>query len=297
MLQALHEAGFDPQRADLIVGTSAGAVIGAEIRAGKSVAEIRAHVVAPAQADSDYRSPTDVFSRSWGSPVALARRLVGSAYVVGRSLVRVPGPRMPQLLRQVFPAGLFAPSVDPAVLEELVAPEWPDEPLWLVAVDIASGRRVVLGRDGGPDANLHQAVLASCAIPAFYQPVRVSGVTLVDGGVHSTTNLDLAAEADCDLIIVVAPLGYDRQEPPGLATRVSRRPTAAAIARELVYSRAQGSVVLILRPTAAEMGFHGINPMRIDGNAEVADAAYEAATRRLQSPRFQRVLKRFDVAG
>src|SRR5437762_2335499 len=80
---------------------------------------------------------------------------------------------------------------------------WPSEALWWCTVDIVRGRRVVLGRKGAPAVSLPRAVQASCAIPGVYEPIKVGRMTLVDGGARSTTNLDLATKAECDVIIGV----------------------------------------------------------------------------------------------
>ncbi len=293
ILAALADAGVDPARAELVVGTSAGSAIGAEVRSGRSIEEIRLRAISEPTGTGD--APTDLFDRSWDGPVEFGQRLVGSAYVVGRSLVRIPGPKVPLSLRRVFPAGMMAADLDADSIEDLVPTEWPADPLWLCAVNIRTGRRVVLGRPGGLEADMRQAVLASCAIPALYQPVRVDGATLVDGGMHSSTNLDLAVEFGSRLIICVAPMAYDRRELPGLATRLIRRPAAQAIEREVLLARAKGAAVMMFRPTVAELALHGVNPMRTVGNEVVADAARRAGRRRLSSERFQRLLRQFEL--
>ena len=86
----------------------------------------------------------------------------------------------------------------------MIGPSWPDELLWIVAVNLDVGTRVVFGRPGEPVATVGGAVEASCAIPGFFAPVTVDGARYVDGGVHSTTNADLVAALDPppDLVVV-----------------------------------------------------------------------------------------------
>ena len=62
------------------------------------------------------------------------------------------------------------------------------------SVRLVSGERIVLGSRGAPSLSLADAVAASCAIPGVYAPVRLGRRVLVDGGVRSTTNLDVAVE-------------------------------------------------------------------------------------------------------
>ena len=71
---------------------------------------------------------------------------------------------------------------------------WPERPLWVCAVDLDSGERIVFGRDG-VDAPIGVAVQASSSIPGFFRPVEHGGQRYVDGGVHSPTNADLLAES------------------------------------------------------------------------------------------------------
>jgi NTE family protein len=148
----------------------------------------------------------------------------------------------------------------------------------------------VLGRKGSPAATLHQGVMASCAIPGFYQPVKLGPLTLVDGGLHSPTNLDLAAKADFDLIVCVAPMAYDTLHAPNKIEQLVRRVPARRLASEVAMARSRGSEVLLLRPGASEVRLHGANLMRGTGWEEIARAAYEGAARLIETPRFRRVL-------
>ena len=54
--------------------------------------------------------------------------------------------------------------------------------------------------------DLSRAVAASGALPMIYKPVKVKERELVDGGIVSTTNLDIAVEAGAKFIVVVNPL-------------------------------------------------------------------------------------------
>ena len=83
---------------------------------------------------------------------------------------------------------------------------WAPHPnFWAVAVDYATGDRTPFGRADAPDCDLADAVAASCAIPGFYRSVRIGPRRYVDGGVHSTTNLDLLALSDLDLVMCLSP--------------------------------------------------------------------------------------------
>src|SRR5207302_11184596 len=218
------------------------------------------------------------------------RIVVGSGYVLAQALARRPSLPIPGFLRRRFPGGLFAMTEGQRRLPDELGTTWPDRPLWLCTVDIASGRRVVLGREGAPPVPLARAVMASCAIPGFYPPVRVGRMTLVDGGVHSPTNLDLAAKFGCDLIIGVAPMAYEPVDAPDPVRQLVRLVPTRALSRETAYARRRGAEVLLIRPTAAELAIHGANLMRPDAGEDIARASYEAAARLLESDRFRQIL-------
>src|SRR5439155_11598701 len=77
---------------------------------------------------------------------------------------------------------------------------------WIMAVDYESGRRVAFGRPGAPAATLPEAVVASCSIPGWYQPKVIDGRRYVDGGVRSSTSLDLLSRVPLDEVYVLAPM-------------------------------------------------------------------------------------------
>src|SRR5947199_31107 len=78
-------------------------------------------------------------------------------------------------------------------------------PLWIMASDYATGQRVAFGRAGSPEADLADAVAASCAIPGFYRAPVIGGRRYVDGGVCSVSNLDVVADEGLDLVICLNP--------------------------------------------------------------------------------------------
>jgi NTE family protein len=294
VLRALElEAGFVPDSAELIVGTSAGSVIGAYIRSGSTTEDFWR-----LSTDlSDGRpEPPEVFSPTFASPVDLARRGVGSAFVLARSLLpwRL---EVPNVLRRLFPGGLFALEEGKRRFAEELPDAWPEKPLWLCTVDIVRGRRVVLGRPGAPAVSLPRAVLASCAIPGIYEPVRVGRMTLVDGGARSTTNLDLAAKAGCDLIIGVAPMAFDTGVPPGPLGQLVRRIPARQVANEMAVARGKGADVVLVRPSAAEVSAHGMNMMRPSGLQHIAEAAYDATAAALRTEPFDVLHRALQARG
>jgi predicted acylesterase/phospholipase RssA len=78
--------------------------------------------------------------------------------------------------------------------------------LYLTATDLDTCERIVLGEEGWDDVPISRAVAASTALPMVYKPVEIKGRDLVDGGLRSTTNVDIAVEAGAKFVIVVNPL-------------------------------------------------------------------------------------------
>jgi NTE family protein len=296
VLRALERVGgMVPNDADLVVGSSAGAVVGAYLRSGMGTEEFwqlanGTHPTLTEQGRSGLQTRAEVWAPMSRHPVELSRRILGSTYILARSLVRVPSPRIPAFLQHLFPAGVFSMAEGRRRLREELPASWPERPLWLCAVDVASGRRVVLGRHGPPPVPLPEAVMASCAIPGVYRPVQVGRRTLIDGGVYSSSNLDLAVRARCDLIIGVVPMAFDPSAAPGRLAQLMRRTPARSLAQEVADARRRGAEVLLIRPGAAEVRLHGIDLMRPEGLDRVAKAAYEAAARVLETERFRSAL-------
>ena len=99
--------------------------------------------------------------------------------------------------------------------------------LYLTATDLDTCERIVLGEDGWDDVPIAKAVSASTALPMVYKPVEIKGRHLVDGGLRSTTNVDLAVEAGAKFVIVVNPLvpyvnDFQKVIPTMLGSRVRR---------------------------------------------------------------------------
>jgi predicted acylesterase/phospholipase RssA len=116
-------------------------------------------------------------------------------------------------LAEGLPSGVYSGSgIERYMREVLSDPDRSDdfrllEPeLYLAATDLDTCERIVFGTSGWDDVPISQAVRASTALPMIYKPVKVRDRELVDGGIVSTTNLDVAVEAGAKFVIVVNPL-------------------------------------------------------------------------------------------
>jgi NTE family protein len=126
-------------------------------------------------------------------------------------------------------------------------------------------------------------VAASCAIPAYFQPVVIGGRRYVDGGAHSVTNADLLAGAGLDLVIVSCPMGATRDAVALGFDLPVRAAIRARLSREVGKLRQAGTAVLTLQPTREVRTAMGNNPMDPQRSSAVTSTAYESALRRLEN--------------
>ncbi len=291
-LVALEEAGLDPRASDLIVGTSAGAVVAAYLSSGWSPSDLYEH----AREQSSASAPTAAakgpeFPPLWRTPRDRLRRVAGAAFLFAAARgywarvggTRAPGPR----LRAAFPSGLYSSRATRRRLRSDLPAEWPRPGLYVCAVDLYSGRRVAFGASGAPSARFPEAVLASAAVAGIFEPVRIGDRLYVDGGMRSATSLDLAVAAGCDRIVCIAPLGWEPEDgisPYGAPFRKSvllRSIHTRILNREVARARAAGVEVKLLRPWLTELPGHGVNSLRRHDRATVAEAARRNALSRL----------------
>jgi NTE family protein len=102
-----------------------------------------------------------------------------------------------------------------------------DQELFLTATDLDTCERLVFGESGWDDVPISKAVECSTALPLVYKPVDLKGRQLVDGGIRSTTNVDIAVEKGAKFIVVVNPLvpyvnDFEQTIPTVFGTRVKR---------------------------------------------------------------------------
>jgi NTE family protein len=193
VLSGLAEAGVDLSTADLVVGTSAGSVVGAQVRSGADLEALYARQLEP---------PGDAEQVARLGRGTLAR--YGLAMLLARSDDTAFRRRIGALSRAAADAGKTSTEAQrrAAIAARLPSTEWSERELVVTAVDTASGEFVTFTRTSGVE--LVAAVGASCAVPGVYPPVTIDGHRYMDGGMRSPANADLAAEYD--RIVVIAPL-------------------------------------------------------------------------------------------
>jgi NTE family protein len=181
------------------------------------------------------------------------------------------------LLGGWLPRGFISTAPISELVETFVG-DWPDHPGFrAVAADYRSGRRVAFGAPDAPPATAGQAVAASCAIPAFYHPVRIGSSRYVDGGICSASNLDLARDAGLDLVVCLNPTSSLDSVPvrsPGDAVGAfMRRESGRRLGHEARKVREAGTEVLLLQPTRRDLQEMGPNLMSRSRRVAVAETA------------------------
>ena len=268
VLTALADS-FDARDAALIVGTSAGSTSAALMRAGFPPKDYVARVCGEALSEEGRRilgaAPPLAAPREAG-----ARQARPASVEVLKTVARRPWRYPPGVsVSGLLPAGTR--PMDGVGLFRGIFNEWPENPMWIVTVDLEAGKRVVFGRDRV--APVADAVAASCAVPGFYEPVTIDGRRYVDGGAWSMASLDLLAGQDLDLVICSAPMStadwFARDF--GNAARV---PWRAQLDHE---RRKVADRVLIVAPDARMRAVMGNSAMDASRRAPVARAAVEYA--------------------
>ncbi|MGH2788941.1 MAG: patatin-like phospholipase family protein [Actinomycetota bacterium] len=308
VLKALHDRGMDLTRADILVGTSAGAIMAAYLAIGWTPQDFYdyaygRHPDSTADPDEQRDEVARIFTPLWTSSGERVRRSIGSLFAVASSRgywERLAHGRVPLgPLRRAFPAGMYSTDESQERLRKDLPSAWPRAGIYLCAADLYSGKRVAFGTPGSPPAPFHDAVLASIAIPGVFPSIRIGDRHYVDGGVYSATSLDLAAEAGCDAILCVAPLGYRRdvelslREIRKLPPVLLRAGFARALRREVVAARARGIEVFVIRPYLSELGIHGTNSMRHHDRTSVVEEAMRGTKRLLDDRADEPALQAF----
>lgn len=262
---------LDARDAEVIVGTSAGSTAAALMRSGFPPTDYVARVTGrPMSAEGHAILGSMPALSEPGAATARSRRPASGA--LARAVVRRPWRYPPGVaLSAWLPAGTR--PVDPGAQRlRALFEAWPEKPLWIVAVALDTGERVVFGRDA--HATVGDAVSASCAVPGYFAPVVIGGRQYIDGGAYSMVSLDLLADQDLDLVIVSAPLATTDwfARDPGNVPRAALRAQLRREARRL-----GGTRVITVAPDARMRAVMGTNSMVVAKRAPVARAALEYA--------------------
>lgn len=284
--------GWEPGDADVIVGTSSGAVIGALARTGHLELE-------------------SIVGDVKGAP-QLARLLDKVIYRrcrptgVGRWVRHgiLPGLRKPGIRLALGCPAPYTTSGIQAWLERAMgedAETWPDRPMTIVGYQLEGKHRVAFGTDDSPDASLGRAVAASAAVPLLFAPVEIDGFHYVDGGVASGTNADLVlgSPEPLDLVIVSAPMASVDKRPDarfyeGIVDRLGG--TALTAELDAIRRAWPETEIVVLRPDRHVLAETRPNPLDTAAALPAFLRTLRSMRRTLGSPEVWPALERHLVA-
>lgn len=315
---------------DVYVGTSAGSFVAAAVANGVTPEEMMRVIVqqvptsfpdasASALLRPNYR---EFLSKGLLVPVRVAQ-LVRSLV---RDLGQISAVDIAVGLAEILPSGLYSgKGIEDYVRRILADPDRTDDfrllqnELYLAATDLDTCERIVFGAQDWDDVPISRAVAASSALPMMYKPVRIKDREMVDGGIVSTTNLDIAVEAGAKFIVVVNPLvpyvnDFQKRIPTITGSRARRVsdmgfPQIGYQAFKLLaYQRLHdlarrweerypGVDVILVEPEPNDELMFQTSVMNYTSRVDIARHGFQSVTLKLANdyPRFKRICARHGI--
>jgi NTE family protein len=229
----LIDAGVDVLDADLVVGTSAGSVVGAVALTGIDLKTLYEQQIDENHHDAEVSAQFDAME--FATTIATALMGVQDAQ---------------EARRRICAAALAADTVPEAERRAIIAARipvdvWPEKDLKVTAIDALTGDFVVFDKDS--DVDLVDAIAASCAVPLVWPPMTVNGRRYIDGGLRSTTNADVAA--GYERVLIIAPF------------RPIATPLGGSIEDEVAVISDKGGQAFILDADQDSLSAFGMNPL------------------------------------
>ncbi|HEY2637848.1 MAG TPA: patatin-like phospholipase family protein [Solirubrobacteraceae bacterium] len=224
---------------DVYVGTSAGAFVAALAANGVTPEEMMRVVTGQVPSPFPDVSASRLLRLNLVEAAQKAALAPFNLIRLARNLARQAGGSLTPVdlvlgLAELLPSGLYSGAGIESYLHDILTDAARSDDfralkpeLYLAATDLDTCERIVFGAEGWDDVPISTAVRASTALPMVYKPVLVKNRELVDGGIVSTTNLDIAVEAGASFIVVVNPLvpyvnEFDQKIPTLRGPRVRR---------------------------------------------------------------------------
>ncbi len=280
VLAGIEEAtGFDARGCDGYVGTSAGSIVAAALAGGARPSARLGQL--PEQPSEEYESTNGGGPRLTGRLVRAGLTAGGSAVAPVAALALSSMPPGGALARRVA-LGRMAPgrrSLGGLADKFDRRGARFDGRLAVAAVELESGRRVMFGQPGAPEASVGQAVEASCAIPGYFHPISIGGRSYVDGGAWSPTNMDKAPRVRRgSTVLCLNPTGAmsgSLASPTGVLALGSR---SVAGVEALALGR-RGARVRTIAPDAGSLRAIGPNLMDSRPRERVIEAGFAQGRR------------------
>jgi NTE family protein len=252
VLAGLVARGVQLSEADLVIGTSAGSVVGALLARGADPAQLYEEQLRPAPGAGQA-----------GASAAVDKMRLRDMAIFGWAMLRYRDPaRAGARIGRMALAARTGPEARrrEVIAARIAADEWPARRLLITAVDAVTGEFAVFTAASG--VNLVDAVGASCAVPGVWPPVSMAGRRWIDGGIRSPANADLAAE--CERVVVLAPI------PRGMRA-------ASAVATQAAGLTRAGRAVAVVSPDQAAVAAIGRNVLDPARRAPAARAGHAQA--------------------
>jgi predicted acylesterase/phospholipase RssA len=315
---------------DVYVGTSAGSFVAAAVANGVTPEEmmrvLNKNLPSPLR-DMDLDMLLRPNYKGFVESAALLPfRLLGVARQVASTIGDLSVMDLAQGLAAGLPKGLYrGTGIEDYVAEMLADPDRTDDfrmlerELYLTATDLDTTDRVVLGDGEWRDIPISLAVAASTALPLVYEPVEIKGREMVDGGIRSTTNVDIAVENGARFIVVVNPIvpfvnDFGKRVPTVLGSRVRRVSDMGFVAianqalRMIAHDRLHRAVqeweirypgvdILLIEPEFDDELMFGTSIMDYAARLQIAKHGFESVTLRLarEYERYKAIAERHGI--
>jgi len=252
LVAGLAEGGVDVRHVDFILGTSAGSVVGSQLAAGRTPAEMLRSEFAYAEKAREAQA----------TAVAGGGKAPDLSFLMSIMSRRTPGQEMPrELMVELGQQALAAETVSEEVfLAGFPLPEmpWPEK-FACTAIDAETGEFLLWNKDTA--APLRLAVPSSCSVPTIFPPITIDGRRYIDGGMRSGTNADMARDHGKVVIVAVMPPAFAPMMQPGLD-------------REMAVIREHGGEAVLIAPDAACGEAFGMNLMDSSNREAIARAGF-----------------------
>jgi predicted acylesterase/phospholipase RssA len=299
---------------DVYVGTSAGAFVCSLAANGVTPEEmmrvLNRDLASPLR-DIDLRTLLSPNYRGFlRSALTLPFKAAGIARGLVDNVAEVSAVDLATALAAVLPNGLYTGrGIERYVVEALADPDRTNDfrmlerELYLIATDLDTTERVVLGEGDWAGVPISQAVAASGALPGIYEPVEIEGREYIDGGILSTTNVDVAIERGAKFVVVINPLvpyvnDFQKEIPTVTGSRARRVSDmgVAAIANqtfrllshdrlhravEIWEERYPGVDIILIEPELDDELMFGTSILDYRARLQIAKHGFESVTMKL----------------
>ncbi len=322
-LKALDEA-LAPEMSvmdfDSVVGTSAGAIVGM-LLANRVPPGAGYDILAEGRRDALNFHWRDIYGPSALDLLSLGVRGVRKVSVATSAVLHGRARDPIEIAEELFPRGLLTLEPVRRYLRRLASARKFKERfgqlpvnLWVTAMDLDTGERVLFGPGEIEDAPVLDAVVASCAIPGVFEPVALKGRYLIDGGTGSAAHSDVLFRAGARVIVVVNPVVPIRNDRslvcipsiegrcaslrdrgiPMIIDQAFRIHNYTKMEMGLARFHAQHPRVKVFRlePDPAEAAAYAYNPMDYTHRKEILEWGYRSTRARLEDGKVRHALLR-----